>query len=124
MSNPTHGEVHSIQHCVIKFVSDFAAGLWFSLGTLVSSTNKTDRHDITEILWKPEYREKTTNLPQSHWQTLSHNVVSSAPRHEWDSNSQALLVIGTDCTGSCKSNYNGMSYYKETLIQMFEMYAN
>jgi hypothetical protein len=22
-SNPTHGEVHSIQHCVIKFVSDF-----------------------------------------------------------------------------------------------------
>ena len=24
----------------------------------------------------------------SHWQTLSHNVVSSTPRHEWDSNSQ------------------------------------
>jgi len=21
----------------------------------------------------------------SHWQTLSHNVVSSTPRHEWDS---------------------------------------
>jgi hypothetical protein len=27
-----------------------AAGLWFSPGTPVSSTNKTDRHDITEIL--------------------------------------------------------------------------
>jgi len=25
---------------------------WFSLGTLVSSTNKTDPHDITEILLK------------------------------------------------------------------------
>jgi hypothetical protein len=25
-------------------------GQWFSLGTPVSSTNKTDRHDITEIL--------------------------------------------------------------------------
>jgi hypothetical protein len=25
---------------------------WFSPGTLVSSTNKTDRHDITEILLK------------------------------------------------------------------------
>jgi hypothetical protein len=25
---------------------------WFSRGTLVSSTNKTDRHDITEILLK------------------------------------------------------------------------
>jgi len=30
----------------------FATGRWFSLGTLVSSTNKTDRHDITEILLK------------------------------------------------------------------------
>ena len=29
-----------------------AAGWWFSLGTLVSSTNKTDCHDITEILLK------------------------------------------------------------------------
>jgi hypothetical protein len=29
-----------------------ATGLWFSRGTLVSSTNKTDRHDITEILLK------------------------------------------------------------------------
>jgi hypothetical protein len=28
-----------------------AAGRWFSPGTPVSSTNKTDRHDITEILW-------------------------------------------------------------------------
>jgi hypothetical protein len=26
--------------------------LWFSLGTLVSSTNKTDHHDIAEILLK------------------------------------------------------------------------
>jgi len=29
-----------------------ATGRWFSLGTPVSSTNKTDRHDITEILLK------------------------------------------------------------------------
>ena len=29
-----------------------AAGRWFSSGTPVSSTNKTDRHDITEILLK------------------------------------------------------------------------
>jgi hypothetical protein len=29
-----------------------AAGQWFSPGTLVSSTNKTDCHDITEILLK------------------------------------------------------------------------
>jgi hypothetical protein len=29
-----------------------AAGQWFSLGTQVSATNKTDIHDITEILLK------------------------------------------------------------------------
>jgi hypothetical protein len=28
------------------------AGQWFSPGTRVSSTNKTDRHDIAEILLK------------------------------------------------------------------------
>ena len=37
-----------IQHYVIKLVSDW----WFSLGTPVSTTNKTDHHDITEILLK------------------------------------------------------------------------
>ena len=41
-----------MQHYVIKFVSDLlqSADGWFSLGTPVSSSNKTDRHDITEIL--------------------------------------------------------------------------
>jgi hypothetical protein len=29
-----------------------AAGRWCSPGTPVSSTNKTDRHDVTEILLK------------------------------------------------------------------------
>jgi hypothetical protein len=30
----------------------------FSLGTLVSSTNKTDRHDITEILLKVAFKKE------------------------------------------------------------------
>jgi hypothetical protein len=37
-----------VQHYVIKFVW-FATGCWFSPGLPVSSTNKTDRHDITEL---------------------------------------------------------------------------
>ena len=42
-SNDAHGGMYLIQHYVIKFVSDLiAAGGWFSLGTTVSSTNKTD----------------------------------------------------------------------------------
>jgi hypothetical protein len=40
--NLAHGELYSIQHYVIKFVSDF------SPGTLV----KIDCHDIIEILLK------------------------------------------------------------------------
>jgi hypothetical protein len=43
-----------MQHYVIKFISDLGqvSGflMWFSPGTPVSSINKTDRHDITEIL--------------------------------------------------------------------------
>ena len=35
-----------------KICQWLAAGRWFSSGTLVSSTNKTDYHDITEILLK------------------------------------------------------------------------
>ena len=50
--NPAHGEVYSIQHYVIKFVSNLRQVGGFCLGTLVSSTNKTDHHDITEILLK------------------------------------------------------------------------
>jgi hypothetical protein len=41
-----------IQHYVIKFVSGFATGRWFFLGTPVFSINKTDRHYIAEILLK------------------------------------------------------------------------
>ena len=39
-----------VQHYVIKFVSDLRQVEWFSLHTMVSSTNKTDRYNITEIL--------------------------------------------------------------------------
>jgi hypothetical protein len=72
-SNPAHGEVYSMQHYVIQFVSGFLLVLRFP------SPNRTDRHDITDILlkfqqyvsyivavssiwWrKPEYQEKTTD---------------------------------------------------------------
>jgi len=50
--NPTHGEVYSIQHYVIKFVSDLWQVGGFLRVLMIFSTNKTDRHDITEILLK------------------------------------------------------------------------
>ena len=45
-SNPTHGKVYLIQRYVIKNVSDFSPGIQ------ISSTNKSDHHDITEIMLK------------------------------------------------------------------------
>ena len=50
-SNPVHDEVYSIQHYVIKFVSDLL-GQWFFPGSQVSSINETDCHDMAEILLK------------------------------------------------------------------------
>ena len=49
--NPIH-DIHSIQHYMIKFASDFVTGWWLSLHTHVFSTNKTDHHDITDRLLK------------------------------------------------------------------------
>jgi hypothetical protein len=46
--NPAHGKVYSIQHYVIKFVSDLRRVSGFS------STNKADCHHIAEILLKWE----------------------------------------------------------------------
>jgi hypothetical protein len=50
--NPADGEVYSIQHYAIKFVSNLRQVGGFLPGTPVSSTNKTDRHDIHGILLK------------------------------------------------------------------------
>jgi hypothetical protein len=45
-----------------KLCQWLATGLWFSEGTPVSSTNKTDCHDITEILLKVVLNTKTLTL--------------------------------------------------------------
>ena len=57
ISNPAHDEVHSKQHYVIKFVSDLT-----HVGTPVSSTSKTDRHNITKILLKVALNTTTVDL--------------------------------------------------------------
>ena len=52
ISNSSQGEVYSIQHYVKRFVNDLRLVGCFFRGTPVYSTNKTVRHDITEILLK------------------------------------------------------------------------
>jgi len=52
-------------------------------------------NNISVISWRSVSLVKETGVPgenyrpiTSHWQTSSHNVVSSIPRHELGSNSQ------------------------------------
>jgi hypothetical protein len=59
-SNPIHGEVYSIKYYVIKVCQWLATGQWFSPGSPVSYTIKTDHYDINEILLKVPL--KTINL--------------------------------------------------------------
>jgi len=40
------------------------------------------------LVWETGVPEENHRPVASHWQTLSHNVVSSTPRYELGSNSQ------------------------------------
>ena len=53
-----------------------ATGRWFSPGTQVSSTNKTDRHDITEILWL-----NTINQANLKLKVFVFQICSELPLH-------------------------------------------
>jgi hypothetical protein len=66
--------IYSIQHCVIEFVSDLQQ---------VSPTNKTDRHDIIEILLKVALSTITlTTFIMSSGCQLSYMPIS-APARIW-----------------------------------------
>ena len=54
---------------IVSTCSNYATGWWFSPGPPVSSTNKTDHLDITEILWKVMLNTKEPNLNQPNSKT-------------------------------------------------------
>jgi hypothetical protein len=69
-------------------------------------------NNISVISWRSILLVEEIRVPgenhwpvASHWQTFSHNNVSSTPPHE-RFELTTLVVIDTDCTGSCKSNYH------------------
>jgi hypothetical protein len=51
-----------------------ATGRWFSSGTSVSSTNKTDHHDITKILLKVALNTITITTLNQHLKTISYHL--------------------------------------------------
>ena len=54
-------EVESTRSACEKVNLLLAQGRWFSPGTPASSTNKTGRHDITEILLKVALKHQSIN---------------------------------------------------------------
>ena len=57
----------------------------------------------------------------SHWQTLSHNVVSSTPT--WAGfELTTLVVLGTDRIGSWKSNYHTITAMTDPPIILIQNY--
>ena len=58
-----------------KICQWLAVGRWFSPGTLVSSTNKTDSHDITEILLKVAFNTITLTLLLMYAKTFKIEVI-------------------------------------------------
>ena len=70
-------------------------------------------NNISIISWRTVLLVGKTGVPgenhrpvTSHWQTLSHNVVSSIPHLSGIRTHNVSGDICTDCVASCKSNYH------------------
>ena len=110
------GKVYPI-HYVIKFVRDLRQDDGFLRGTLVSSTNKTDRHDIIEILLKVALNSLTLDVLK--WYILADCVMKRI--HLNNSTSMSFDSPGITHTGVTYFLGNTKSYnwdnLKQTLIQ-------
>ena len=93
-SNSVYGEVYSIQHYVIKVCQWLETGRWFSPGTPVSSSNKTDRH--------ARYNRNTINQTSNSL----HQIELTQQKHR---NIRFVLFLGTlntECQEICSINHN------------------
>jgi len=76
-----------------------ATGWSFSLGTQVSSTNKTDRHDITEILLKVALN--TVTLTLTHNYTIQNKRVSIICTCTWSKSGPRFPLTTNSVSHSC-----------------------
>jgi len=73
--NPT--QVRCVRYNIcLKVCQWLATGQWFSRGTPVSSTNKTDHHDITEILLKVALNTIIQSNPIQNYFLLKYIFIS------------------------------------------------
>jgi hypothetical protein len=73
---------------------------------ILLSSNYTDNgSDTSYKLMRSSISYRKPLTCRKSLTNLSHNVILSTPHHEQDSNSE-LVVIDTNCIGSCRSNYH------------------
>jgi len=118
--------VYSIQHYVIKFVSDLT-GQWFP-GTLVSSTNKTDCQDIAEICTpvssnnKADYRisniicTNVLHMSRSCGEPQTSTTFVSCLRPVWPSDIPNICLLSELC-GPQTSTFGRGHCHIEALIK-------
>ena len=78
-SNPAVGEVYSLEHYVIEFVSDLRQVCCFP-GTPFSSANKTDRHIFNWNIAESGIKNHNTNLSPTKMYVYSPTVIIT---HKW-----------------------------------------
>jgi hypothetical protein len=98
-----------------------ATGLWFSLVTLVSSTNKTDHHDITEILLKVVLSTIILTLSLIHKQTLKEEYWVDIYQELVYTYNNLYLVFCSSINTYCKQNKIFLVIFTDTIIDPWTM---
>ena len=88
-------------HSIICSLSENSYDIWFCITAILFSISFHVFHPFREVMvfyatfnnisvisWRLFLLVEETGENNRHWQTLSHNVVSSTPRHGQDANSQ------------------------------------
>jgi hypothetical protein len=87
-------------------------------------------YNISVISWGLVLLVEETGVPgANHWQTLSHNAVSSTLPHEWDSNSQfywllALIAHEVVNPTTIRSRIHILGHFLYVMLYIFQFVYN
>ena len=107
------GGVYSIQHYLINFCQWLLVGQWFSAGTPISSINKTDHHDITEILLKVALKTVNQSIHQPYGNLFTEYLIIVQHKYIntlWNMHAQRCQFSGLSTNIICKLVNSGLDH--------------